>query len=56
VVPASAVLTRAWLTMVLGSVVGLAITFGVMILLRVTELKPVTRRLRGFSRRLGGGN
>ncbi|HEX3648889.1 MAG TPA: murein biosynthesis integral membrane protein MurJ [Pseudonocardiaceae bacterium] len=45
VVPASAVLARSWAVMVVGALVGLAVTFGLMMLLRVTELKPVTRRL-----------
>lgn len=38
-------LAQSWASMVVGGLVGLAITFGLMILLRVTELQPVTRRL-----------
>jgi putative peptidoglycan lipid II flippase len=45
VLPASLTLARAWVVMVLGSVVGLAITFGLMSLLRVSEIRPVARRL-----------
>jgi putative peptidoglycan lipid II flippase len=45
VLPASAALLRSWLVMVLGALVGLAITFGLMMLLRVTEIRPVARRL-----------
>jgi putative peptidoglycan lipid II flippase len=45
VLPASAVLARAWTSMVLGGLVGLTITFGLMMLLKVGEIRPVTRRL-----------
>ena len=43
--PPPALLAQSWASMILGGVVGLAITFGLMMLLRVTEIKPVTRRL-----------
>jgi len=46
VVPASAALARAWIVMVVGSLVGLAITFGLMTLLRVSEIRPVVQRVR----------
>jgi putative peptidoglycan lipid II flippase len=49
--PASAALGRAWLVMVFGGLVGLAVTFGLMTVLRVSEVKPVTRRLGGLVRR-----
>jgi putative peptidoglycan lipid II flippase len=42
---------RAWLTLILGSVVGLGLTFGVMTMLRVGELSPVTNRLARLARR-----
>jgi putative peptidoglycan lipid II flippase len=45
VLPASALLARAWAVMVIGALVGLAVTFGLMMLLRVTEIRPVARRL-----------
>ena len=45
ILPPSALLAQAWASMILGGLVGLAITFGLMMLLRVTEIKPVTRRL-----------
>ncbi len=45
VIPASALLARAWAVMVIGALVGLAVTFGLMMLLRVTEIRPVARRL-----------
>jgi putative peptidoglycan lipid II flippase len=45
VIPASDALARAWVVMVVGALVGLAITFGLMMLLRVTEVRPVARRL-----------
>ncbi|HEY3749963.1 MAG TPA: lipid II flippase MurJ, partial [Pseudonocardiaceae bacterium] len=45
VVPASDALVRAWVVMVVGSLVGLAITFGLMTLLRVTEIRPVAQRI-----------
>jgi putative peptidoglycan lipid II flippase len=45
VIPASALLAESWASMILGGLVGLAITFGLMMLLRVTEIRPVTRRL-----------
>jgi putative peptidoglycan lipid II flippase len=45
VLPATLALARAWVVMVVGSVVGLAITFGLMSLLRVSEIRPVARRL-----------
>jgi hypothetical protein len=45
VLPASAALARAWVVMVLGSLVGLAVTFGFMTLLRVGEIRPIVRRL-----------
>jgi putative peptidoglycan lipid II flippase len=51
VVPASAALLRAWLVMVIGGLVGLAITFGLMSLLRVSEINPLTRRLSGLVKR-----
>lgn len=51
VIPASAVLARAWTVMVLGAVVGLAVTFGLMMLLKVTEIRPLSRRLARLVRR-----
>ena len=38
-------LAQSWTSMIVGGTVGLAITFGLMMLLRVTEIRPVTRRL-----------
>lgn len=43
--PASFALGRAWLVTIFGSLIGLGITFGLMTLLRVTEIKPVLTRL-----------
>ncbi|HEX4721276.1 MAG TPA: murein biosynthesis integral membrane protein MurJ [Pseudonocardiaceae bacterium] len=43
--PGASGLAESWLTMIVGGLVGLAITFGLMMLLRVSEIKPVTRRL-----------
>jgi putative peptidoglycan lipid II flippase len=51
VLPASATLARAWVVTVAGGLVGLAITFGLMMLLRVSEIDPLTRRLRGLVKR-----
>jgi putative peptidoglycan lipid II flippase len=50
-VPPSAALGRAWLVMVVGGLVGLAVTFGLMTVLRVSEVNPLTRRLRGLLKR-----
>ncbi|EHK88797.1 integral membrane protein MviN [Saccharomonospora azurea SZMC 14600] len=41
----------AWVTLVLQGVVGLAVSFGVLIALKVDELAPVTRRISGLLRR-----
>jgi putative peptidoglycan lipid II flippase len=51
VIPASAALARAWIVMVVGGLIGLVITIGLMMLLRVSELSPLTRRVRGLVRR-----
>lgn len=45
IVPASAGLARAWAVMIVGGIVGLGITFGLMMLLRVSEVAPLTRRV-----------
>ena len=42
---------RAWLALILGSVVGLGLTFAVMTVLRVPEVKPVARKLGALARR-----
>lgn len=42
---------RAWLTLIIGSVVGLGLAFGVMTVLRVAEVRPVADRLGGLLRR-----
>ena len=42
---------RAWLALILGSVVGLGLTFAVMNVLRVPEIKPVARRLAALAGR-----
>jgi putative peptidoglycan lipid II flippase len=51
VLPAGAELPRAWTTMIVGALVGLVVTFGLMTLLRVTEIQPVVRRLRRLAAR-----
>jgi putative peptidoglycan lipid II flippase len=51
VLPAGAELPRAWATMILGAIVGLLVTFGLMTLLRVTEIRPVVTRLRRLAAR-----
>jgi putative peptidoglycan lipid II flippase len=48
VIPVSALLVRAWVVMVFGALFGLAVTFGLMTLLRVSEIQPVVRRLSGL--------
>jgi putative peptidoglycan lipid II flippase len=45
VMPASSLLARSWTIMIVAGGVGLVITFGLMMLLRVTEIRPVTRRV-----------
>ncbi|EIF01199.1 murein biosynthesis integral membrane protein MurJ [Saccharomonospora glauca] len=42
---------KAWVTLVLQGVVGLAVSFGVLIALKVDELAPVTRRISALLRR-----
>lgn len=51
VVPENAELLRAWAVTILASLVGLAVTFALMALLRVTELDPVVARMRRLARR-----
>ncbi|HKN95698.1 MAG TPA: murein biosynthesis integral membrane protein MurJ, partial [Pseudonocardiaceae bacterium] len=48
VIPVSALLVRAWVVMVFGALFGLAVTFGLMTLLGVAEIRPVVRRLSGL--------
>ncbi|HEX3791299.1 MAG TPA: murein biosynthesis integral membrane protein MurJ [Pseudonocardiaceae bacterium] len=42
---------RAWVTLILGTLVGLPLTFGVMVLLRVNEIQPAVSRLRRLAHR-----
>jgi putative peptidoglycan lipid II flippase len=42
---------RAWLALILGSLVGLGLSFAVMAVLRMAEVKPVVRRLSALTRR-----
>ncbi|EHR63974.1 murein biosynthesis integral membrane protein MurJ [Saccharomonospora cyanea] len=42
---------KAWVTLVLQGVVGIAVSFGVLIALKVDELAPVTRRISALLRR-----
>ncbi|MEY7971790.1 murein biosynthesis integral membrane protein MurJ [Saccharomonospora xinjiangensis] len=42
---------KAWVTLVLQGVVGIAVSFGVLIALKVEELAPVTRRISALVRR-----
>jgi putative peptidoglycan lipid II flippase len=51
VFPAGTLLARSWVTLVLGSLVGLPIAFGGMLLLRVSELRPVWLRIARLARR-----
>jgi putative peptidoglycan lipid II flippase len=39
---------RAWLSLILGSVVGLGLAFAVMTVLRVGEVRPMVRRISGL--------
>jgi putative peptidoglycan lipid II flippase len=41
----------AWVTLILQGIVGLVVSFGVLIALKVEELAPVTRRISGLLRR-----
>jgi putative peptidoglycan lipid II flippase len=45
VMPSASLLVRSWTIMIVAGGVGLVITFGLMMLLRVTEIRPVTRRV-----------
>jgi putative peptidoglycan lipid II flippase len=51
VIPADLVAGRAWATLLLGTVVGLTLTFGAMVLLRVRELRPAINRIERLVRR-----
>ncbi|MGH3431209.1 MAG: lipid II flippase MurJ, partial [Thermocrispum sp.] len=42
----------AWLSLILQSIVGLAVSIGVLALLKVDELAPITTRLQGLRRKL----
>ncbi|HEX9334248.1 MAG TPA: lipid II flippase MurJ, partial [Pseudonocardiaceae bacterium] len=45
VLPDASLLAESWLTMIVGGLIGLAITFGLMMLLRVAEIRSLTRRV-----------
>ncbi|HEX9337027.1 MAG TPA: murein biosynthesis integral membrane protein MurJ [Pseudonocardiaceae bacterium] len=49
--PSASLLARSWTIMIVAGGVGLVITFGLMMLLRVTEIRPVTRRVLRLVRR-----
>jgi putative peptidoglycan lipid II flippase len=51
VLPSVSLLARSWTIMIVAGLAGLAITFGLMMLLRVTEIRPVTRRVLRLLRR-----
>lgn len=51
VIPDSLELLQAWLVMIFGSLFGLAVTFGLMTVLRVGEIRPVIRRFARLARR-----
>jgi putative peptidoglycan lipid II flippase len=42
---------KAWATLICQGIVGIAVSFGVLIALKVDELAPVTRRIAGLLRR-----
>ena len=50
-VPGSAGAGTGWLQLLIGSVIGFAVIFGIMSVLRVTELQPAIGRLAGLLRR-----
>lgn len=50
-VPGSAGAGTGWLQLLIGSAVGFAVIFGIMSMLRVTELQPAIGRLAGLLRR-----
>jgi putative peptidoglycan lipid II flippase len=51
VLPSVSLLARSWTIMIVAGLAGLVITFGLMMLLRVTEIRPVTRRVLRLVRR-----
>ncbi|WP_461153187.1 murein biosynthesis integral membrane protein MurJ [Saccharopolyspora tripterygii] len=50
-VPGSAGAGTGWLQLLIGSAIGFAVIFGIMSMLRVTELQPAIGRLAGLLRR-----
>jgi putative peptidoglycan lipid II flippase len=51
VFPDGTLLVRSWATLILGSLVGLPLAFGGMLLLRVSEIRPVWERFARLARR-----
>lgn len=51
VFPDGTLLVRSWATLILGSLVGLPLAFGAMLLLRVSEIRPVWQRFARLARR-----
>ncbi|WP_019812665.1 murein biosynthesis integral membrane protein MurJ [Saccharomonospora saliphila] len=50
-VPDLGSIATAWVKLVLQGIVGIGVSFGVLVALRIDELSPVTRRLSGLLRR-----